>query len=141
MKTTLTILLLSGLCQALTISGNQTVNITGRMGVGDLICLDNSVATVTNLTGYGQILSVLASGSSRVLFDVPVLNFSYQDGLYGAGTVSGVCWNGQAFACSVVDVESFNHIQQIPEPVSLVLWAVMGLMLKVKGDSAQSRLL
>jgi hypothetical protein len=121
MKTLLIISLMSTICSGLTIQDNQVLNITGRMSVGNLICLDNSIAYVSNLTGHSQILTILAKDNSQVLFDVPVLNFSYQNGLYGAGSVRGVCWNGQAFYCDIVDSTSFGHIHQIPEPISLIL--------------------
>jgi hypothetical protein len=129
MKTLLIISLLSTICSGLTVSGNETVNITGRMGVGNLVCLDNSIAYIYNLTGYSQITSITASGDSKVLFDVPVLNFSYQDGLYGAGSVSGVCSNRQNFYCDIADSETIGHIHQIPEPISFIL-LVSGVLVR-----------
>jgi len=131
MKTLLIISLLSTMCSGLTVSGNETVNITGRMGVGNLVCLDNSIAYIYNLTGYSQITSISASGDSKVLFDVPVLKISYQDGLYGAGRVQGICFNSQNFYCDIADSETIGHIQQIPEPISLILLASGVLICKL----------
>jgi len=121
MKTLLIISLLSTICSGLTIQDNQVINITGRMSVGSLVCLDNSIAYIYDLTGYGQIISIYASGNGQILFDVPVLNFSYQDSRYGVGSVSGMCFNGQEFYCDIVDFASFSHIRKIPEPVGLIL--------------------
>jgi len=129
-KILLTISLMSTICFGLTIQDNQVINITGRMSIGNLICLDNSIAYVSNLTGYQQILSILAKDNSQVLFDVPVLKFSYQDGLYGAGFAEGICFNGQEFYCDVVDSTSFSHIRQIPEPIGLILLAFSAVFYK-----------
>jgi len=132
--------MLSTICPALTISDNETINITGRMGIGNLICLDNSIAYISNLTGYGQILSISAKDNSQLLFDVPVLNFSFQDEPRFVGNVRGICFNGQEFACVVADLQTFNHIRQIPEPLSFVSWTVLASMLKLKYDFMRLRM-
>lgn len=126
MKTLLIISVMSTICSAITLTDNQVLNITGRMSVGNLTCLDNSIAYIYNLTGERQILGILAQDNSKVIFDVPILNFSLQDGLYGAGTLRGICFNGQSFTIDLIDSGSFSHIQNIPEPISL-LFMLLGI--------------
>lgn len=103
---------------------SSVVNISGGE-VNFLYAYDLGVA---NLRG-GEVGYILAAHSSEVNIFGLNLFATNTGGLWGYGEVAGNWVSGEAFAIPLYGVETYHHINLIPEPCTLLLlglgWAML----------------
>jgi len=112
-----------------------TVNMNG----GNVKRIGSIESGLINLKG-GSVLEYLGASDSAIV-NIYGYDFSYNPnaGNWDGGQLTGFWLDGIPFTTDLYDQGTYQHINLVPEPTSLILFTVCGLFLMIKRESPNQR--
>jgi hypothetical protein len=101
----------------------STVNIYG----GSLICQSIIVWDSATLNIYGGDLNV---GNAPYFSESSTINIYGYDFNYASNRLTGFLSDGSAFLFNELSFDKYSHMNLIPEPASVLLFAIVGLLIR-----------